>query len=200
MSDVLRGLAPQVEVKVGRALKKISRWLAYFGGFALTAAALMTVVSIIGRAMVWAGLGPVPGDFELVELACAVAVFSFLPWGQFHRGQVTVDVLVDVFPKRIKIFLGMLGDLALAVASSIIMWRLWLGLGERLPHGSDFMRGLLMLGDKPYYTETTFILRMPIWYGYALTMLGAFFFAVVCLYTVWRSFNWLIRGVEEVNL
>lgn len=188
------------EVRVGRILKRATRWLAYFGGIVLTASAIMTVISIAGRAMIKFGLGPIPGDFELVELSCAVAVFSFLPWGQFNRGQVTVDILVDTFPKRLRVFLGMVGDLALAVAASIIAWRLWLGLGERLPYGSDTLRSLLMLGDKPFYTETTFILRMPIWYGYALTMIGAAFFAIVCIYTVWRSLNWTIRGQEEVYL
>jgi len=200
LSDPHRGIAPVAEARVGRILKRATRWLAYFGGIVLTASAIMTVISIAGRAMIKFGLGPIPGDFELVELSCAVAVFSFLPWGQFNRGQVTVDILADAFPKRLRVFLGMVGDLALAVAASIIAWRLWLGLGERLPYGSDTLRSLLMLGDKPFYTETTFILRMPIWYGYALSMVGAAFFAVVCIYTVWRSLNWTIRGQEEVYL
>ena len=99
MSDSSKGIAPLAEVKLGCILKFVAKWLAYFGGFLLTAAAIMTVVSIAGRAMIWVGLGPVPGDFELVELTCAVAVFSFLPWSQINRGQVTVDVLVDTFPR-----------------------------------------------------------------------------------------------------
>ncbi len=196
MSEPLSGIAPNAEARLGRILKSIAKWLAYFGGFLLTAAAIMTVFSIAGRAMIWAGLGPVPGDFELVELTCAVAVFSFLPWSQINRGQVTVDILVDAFSPRVRAFLGMAGDVALTIASVVIAWRLWLGLGERLPMGSDTLRTLLMLGNKPYYTETTFILRMPVWYGYALSMVGAAFFAIVCFYTVWRSVNWTIRGHE----
>lgn len=197
MTDSLKGIAPHAEIRLGRALKPIARWLAYAGGVLLTAAAILTVMSIAGRSMIWAGLGPVPGDFELVELTCAVAVFSFLPWSQINRGQVTVDVLVDTFPPRMRTFLGMAGDFAMALAASVIAWRLWLGLGERIPMGSDTLRAILMLGDKPYYTETTFILRMPVWYGYALSMVGAAFFAIVCIYTVWRSINWTIRGHEE---
>ncbi len=194
----MNGIAPVAEARVGRVLKMLSKWLAYAGGVALSAAAVMTVVSITGRAMIWAGLGPIPGDFELVELATAVAVFSFLPWSQINRGQVTVDILVDTFPARPRIFLGMLGDLAMAVVSGVIAWRLWLGMGERMPFGSDTLRDLLALGDKPYYPETTFILRMPVWWGYALAMVGAAFFAVVCAYTVWRALNWTLRGREEV--
>lgn len=197
MSELTTGIAPNAEASVGRLLQTLSKWLAYFGGVVLTGLAVMTVASIIGRALIWAGFGPIQGDFELVELGCAVAVFSFLPWSQMNRQQVTVDILVDTFPPRIRTFLGMIGDLAMALASSVIAWRLWLGMGERIPFGSEAMRGLLMLGDRPFYSETTMILRMPVWYGYALSMVGAGFFAVVCFYTVWRALNWTIRGKEE---
>ena len=56
-----------------------SRLLAWFGGCMLSALALLSVVSISGRALSVAGLGPVPGDFELVEAGTALAVFCFLP-------------------------------------------------------------------------------------------------------------------------
>ena len=162
----------------------------------LTAAAIMTVVSIIGRKLIWAGLGPVPGDIELVELACVTAVFAFLPWGQINRGQVTVDVLVDRFSPRLRAFFGLLGDSAIAIAALIIVWRLWKGFGEKFPHGSDAMRALLAMGDRPFYTETTFILALPLWIGYAFAMIGATMFAIVSLYSVWRAINWTRRGQE----
>ena len=198
MTGSTKGLAPVAEAKVGSVLRTVSLWLAFAGGVLLTSAAIMTVISIIGRRFIWAGLGPVPGDIELVELACVIAVFAFLPWGQINRGQVTVDFLVDRFPARIRAFLGMLGDGALAVASIVIAWRLWKGFGEKFPFGSDTLRNQLALGDRPYYTETTFILELPLWIGYAFAMIGAIIFAIVCIYTVWRAFNWTLRGHEDV--
>jgi len=192
----MKPLAPVIEARVGRILQKLAKWLAYCGGIVLSAAALTTVISIIGRAAIPLGLGPVPGDFELVKMATVVAVFAFLPWSQIHRGQVTVDIVVDAFSPRLRAFLGMLGDLAMTLAAGVIAWRLWLGMGERIPFGSDTMRQILHLGSKPYYTETTFILHMPVWWGYALAMIGAGFFAVVCLYTFWRALNWTLSGQE----
>lgn len=194
------GIAPKAEAHTGQILKHMARWLAYAGGFVLTASAIMTVTSIIGRTFIWAGLSPVPGDFELVEIASVVAIFAFLPWGQINRGQVSVDILVDYFPSRLRAALGMLGDAALTLAATIIAWRLWLGFGERFPYGSDLIRDLFALGEKPFYVETTFILRMPVWVGYALSMIGASFFAVVCFYTLWRAINWTLRGQEDVIL
>ena len=58
----------------------LARLMAWFGAAVLTALAALTVASIAGRALSGFGLGPVPGDFELVEAGTALAVFAFLPW------------------------------------------------------------------------------------------------------------------------
>lgn len=197
MTYSIKEIAPLAETKIGDALRVVAGWMAFGGGVILTAAALMTVVSIIGRKLIWAGLGPVRGDIELVEIACVVAIFAFLPWGQINRGQVTVDILADRFPAPIHAFLGLLGDTALTIAAIVISWQLWKGFGDKFPFGSDTLRDFLALGDRPFYTETTFILKIPIWVGYGLSMIGAAFFALVCIYTVWRALNWTIRGHED---
>lgn len=171
------GLARDLEQRVGRILGELARYLAMAGGFVLAAIALMTVVSIIGRAFVFAGLRPIPGDFELVEAGIAVAVFSFMPWCQFNRGHVTVDILINRFNTRVRAAFGLAGNIALSIVALVVALRLWPGLREKFAYG-----------------ETTFILGMPVWYGYALAMVGAAFFAIVCVYTVWRSFNEVSAG------
>lgn len=182
---------------MGRIIERISRWLAYFGGTILAAVAGVTVASIIGRALLSFGLGPIKGDFELVEMGCAIAVFSFLPYAQLKRGHVTVDLFIDHLPDRAKAFLGLIGDMMLSLAAYIILWRLWLGFGEKFPYGSDAFRNAMGMGYKPFFAETTYELELPIWIPYALSLIGAFFFFVVALYTVWRSLNWVLKGREE---
>ena len=71
----------------------VSRGLAWFGALVLTALATISVLSIVGRAFAFAGLGPIRGDFELVEAGTALAVFCFLPWCHLRRGHATVDML-----------------------------------------------------------------------------------------------------------
>ena len=44
-----------------------AKWSAIVGGLVLCAITLMSVASITGRALIRVGLGPVPGDFEMVE-------------------------------------------------------------------------------------------------------------------------------------
>ena len=173
------GVAPHLEARVGRALGTACRILALAGGVVLTGIALMTVVSIIGRGFSFAGLGPVPGDFELVEAGCAIAVFAFLPWCQYRRGHVTVDIFISRLPVRAQASLAMIGNIALTAAAGLIAWRLWFGMLDKFSYG-----------------ETTMILGFKLGYAYAAAFPGAVFFALVCLYTVWRSLNEAIRRQE----
>lgn len=189
-------IAPATEARVGRVLEALARGLAYAGGLILVAIAIVTVLSIIGRALIFAGLGPIKGDFEMVEMGCAIAVFFFLPWCQLKRGHVTVDILVDRMPRRAHAGFGLIGDLCVLIAASVIAWRLYLGFGEKFPYGSDALRESLSMGYKPFFAETTYELELPIWIPYGLALVGALIFVLVSAYSVWRSLNWTLAGQE----
>ena len=173
------GLARRAESAVGVFLDRIARALAMIGGLILVGLALMTVASVLGRAFIFAGLSPIKGDYELVEMGCAIAIFCFLPLCQLRRGHVTVDVFVNAFPVRARLFLTLLGNVALFLAAGLIAWRLWLGTIDKLSYG-----------------EETYELGLSLGYGYSAAMVGAVTFAVVAAYTVWRSINELIAGEE----
>jgi TRAP-type C4-dicarboxylate transport system permease small subunit len=191
-------LAKQAEEAVGRWLARLTRNVAYGGGMILAMMAILTVVSVIGRRFTGIGLGPIKGDFELVEAGCAIAIFAFLPFAQMKRAHVTVDIFVSVFSERIQCFLGFLGDVLIAVASFVIFWRFSLGFGEKLPYGSQGVRDFFGFGAKPFFPETTYELELPIWIPYGMALFGATLFMVVSLYSVWRSLNWTIEGREQV--
>lgn len=192
-------IAPAAQAATGRVLTRIARALAYFGGVILAGIALMTVASITGRALVWAGLGPITGDFELVEAGCAIAVFAFLPWCQLNRGHVTVDIFVQNLPSRVFAILGFIGDILVALAAIVIGWRFYLGFGEKYPYGSETFREVMGMGSKPFFPETTYELELPVWISYGLALIGAIFFVVVSLYCVWRSLNWVLQGHEDLS-
>ncbi len=172
-----QGIAPAAEVVVGRVVEGLARGLAIAGGLVLVALAVMAVVSITGRAFSKLGLGPVPGDFELIEAGCGVAVFAFLPWCQFRRGHVTVDVLEPYLPARLWAALAVIGNVAMTAVAAIVAWQLWFGFLDKLAYG-----------------ETSMILRMPVWWGYAAGWFAALVFVLTCVYTVWRSLNEAITG------
>jgi TRAP-type C4-dicarboxylate transport system permease small subunit len=176
------GIAPAAEAAVGRVVGALARLLAIAGGLVLVALAVMAVVSITGRAFAKLGLGPVPGDFELIEAGCGVAVFAFLPWCQFHRGHVTVDFLASSLPARLWAGLAVIGNVAMSIVAVIVTWQLWLGFLDKLAYG-----------------ETSMILRMPVWWGYAAASAAALVFVLTCVYTVWRSVNETITGAGDAG-
>ena len=156
--------------RIDRTVERIAFWTAMLGGAALIAVLTLTVISIVGRGLIFAGLGPIPGDFELVEAGTAFAVLAFLPLCQFHRGHVTVDLFLSRAGRRPNAMIDVISNILMTGAAAVITWRLYLG----------------ML-DKKSYSETTFILQFPIWWSYAASLLGAGVFTLVCAYTVVRS-------------
>jgi TRAP-type C4-dicarboxylate transport system permease small subunit len=135
---------------------RMSRWTALLGGLILVALMLMVVASVAGRAMIGIGLGPIPGDFELVEVGVGIAVFSFLPWCYLKGGHATVDLLHMHMPRWLQKTVDTVSDLLMLAAWLVMTWMLWEGLVE-----------------KKEYMETTFILQMPMWWVYAFCFAGA---------------------------
>jgi TRAP-type C4-dicarboxylate transport system permease small subunit len=143
-----------------------SRLLAWFGGVVLTVLAAMSVFSIAGRALSFAGLGPVPGDFELVEAGTALAVFCFLPWCHLKRGHADVAMLWNAYPKPMRRFLEAFIELLTLVIWILLVWRMGVSMLEYRANG-----------------EVSFILQMPVWWGYAASFLPGLF---GCLVYAWR--------------
>lgn len=188
------GIAVNSEKRVERFANQLSKGLVFFGGAVLTALAFMTVLSTIGRAFVGLqiGLGPIPGDFELVEAGTAVSVFCFMSWCQLNQGHVTVDIFTNQFGQRANALLILIGNSLIFIVAFVIAWRLWMGFGEQVTWFSQPIRDLIGFGYKPFTNNTTYILGMPFWYGYLLSFIGAFCFALISAFTVWRSLNDLL--------
>ena len=76
-------------------------------GCCCSASPLWWSLSVLGRwlsgmplaAQVPRRLGPINGDFELVQMATAIAVFSFLPYCQARRGNIVVDTFTSWLPR-----------------------------------------------------------------------------------------------------
>ena len=92
----------------GRILNLTSRCFAIFGGFVLLTAALISIFSIFGRVVFSL---PILGDFELVEIACAVAIGSFLPLCHLKNGNVIVDFITANLSKKKLNFLDVVSSL-----------------------------------------------------------------------------------------
>lgn len=150
---------------VGRTLLILARALSWFGGCVLIAMLGLSVISVVGRKFFDS---PVQGDFELVQLGCAVCVACFLPWCQIEKGHVIVDFFTMRASPRTQAWLDSLGALLLGACAALIAWRLALGT-------------LSVWSNQ----ETTMILGAPVWLGYAPLVPAFALLAATGFYSAW---------------
>lgn len=129
------------------ALEGLARAFALAGGALLVVITGMSVVSIVGRAVLGT---PVPGDFELVQVGCGAAIAAFLPYCQLRRGNIIVDFFTTRASRRVQAGLDALGALLLAVVMAVLAWRAAAGMLTVRAAG-----------------EITMIVGFPVWLGYA---------------------------------
>lgn len=158
---------------VGRILFLCSYILVLIGGFTMAALVVMTVVSVLGRYFL---SSPIFGDFELVEIGTAIAVFLFLPYCHLMRGNVVVDLFLSWAPKRVQTFFDALSGLLLAALAGGFGWRMALGSQDMLK-----------------YNDVSYILALPTWPMYAIAAPALVLLSICGLYTAVRDFKALSR-------
>ena len=175
-----------------------ARLMAICGGLVLTVLIVLICISVIGRSLngllhgwigavmpdlsAWAldlGVGPINGDFELVEAGVAFAIFAFLPLCQISAGHASVDIFTAKLPTRINRLLQLAIDVIFAVVLIAIAYQLY--------------NGML---SKQRYGDTTFLLQFPIWWAYAASLSGSILTAVISFYVAGIRALELMRGED----
>lgn len=150
-------------------MRSLAQAMALLGGAVLLGLVVMTCLSILGRELgalfPASGLGPVTGDFELVEAGMAFVLFAFLPLAQIDRAHATVDVFAARFPPRLQ--RGLAAAIELVFAAALVLIAVQLFAGTVSKHDSG---------------QTTFLLQLPVWWAYAVSVAGAALAAVMALY------------------
>lgn len=172
--------SPPLPPRLTAAVGGLAWALAILGGVVLIALVAVTDASIIGRLLIPIGLAPIPGDFEIVEAGTAFAILSFLPLCQFRRGHASVDVFTNRLPSPVLRTIGVIVDVAFAVVISLIVWRMYSGLGDKLRNG-----------------QTTFILQLPVWWTYAGGLAGGIAWLMVSYYCLIESIAALVLGRDR---
>ncbi|MEI7531346.1 MAG: TRAP transporter small permease [Betaproteobacteria bacterium] len=135
---------------------------ASIGGIFLVGLALMTLVSVIGRAFF---SSPLQGDIELVQLGCAVCIACFLPYTQFKKANIIVDFFTTKCSKRSQTIMDAVGTFLLGVCFFVLAWRLSVG-------------GLINKENG----ETSMLMAIPIWVPYFLMVPGFTLTSVVSFF------------------
>ncbi|MEJ2589426.1 MAG: TRAP transporter small permease [Deltaproteobacteria bacterium] len=84
---------------VSDKLGRISTALAYVGAFSLFGMMCLTTADVGGRYLFNA---PILGAFELTEFLILILIFSFLAYTQSKKAHVSVNLLVMLFPKKLR--------------------------------------------------------------------------------------------------
>jgi len=182
-----------MHVYIGR----LARVFALLGGTVLTILIVQTCLSIIGRSLnsvlhsdlmqsalpgiatslLATGVGPINGDFELVEAGMAFVIFAFIPLCQLEGGHASVDIFANRLPQRVQAFLRTVIEAVFASILVLIAWQLLQGMLSKQSSG-----------------QTTFLLQFPVWWAYALSLTGAIAAAVVAVYVAAMRLVELITG------
>jgi TRAP-type C4-dicarboxylate transport system permease small subunit len=158
--------APRKLPRAPALLETTAKSLALAGGAVALAVAGVVVASILGR---WLFSAPIPGDFEVVQIGTAIAVFAFLPFCQAVRGNIVVETFTVRLPARLRRRADAISDGIYAAAMALVAACLTRGTLDTFSSG-----------------EVSMVLRIPVWPGIAFGALCSAFVAIVSLATAYR--------------
>lgn len=168
-----------------RGMHGLAYGLAMLGGLVLACVILLICASIFGRTATsilysdlvqgaapglatWAlssGIGPVKGDYELLEAAMPFTIFAFLAYCQISAGHATVDIFTDKLRGRTRRVLAMIIEAVFAAVLVLVAVQMFDGMNTMMRRRS-----------------LTFILQFPLWWAYAVAMVPAAIVAVIAVY------------------
>lgn len=162
--DASGGGMSDIQSVATRVMGTVTRGLALVGGAFLVVATVITVVSVIGR---YAFGMPVPGDYELVEITCAVGVFLFFPYTHAVNGNIAAEFFTSGLSERQRRFLDIGNDVVFTLVAILLTWRLAAGLVDKFDTGAS-----------------TVLIGIPLWWAYSVAVLSMFLLVIVCLIRV----------------
>ena len=137
----------------------------------------MSASSIVGRTLF---SKPITGDFELVQLACAVCVAAFLPYAQLQHSNIIVDFFTVNASHKTRARLDAFGAVLMALVTALVGWRTAVGATVVYANG-----------------ETSMLMGVPIWISYAMMAPGFMLTAVVSLHAAWEYWRDSAKDVVD---
>ncbi|WP_316857832.1 TRAP transporter small permease subunit [uncultured Cohaesibacter sp.] len=180
-----------------KAMERIARLMAVVGGLVLVALILLTCLSVVGRSLntighsaaleaisqglanllLGTGVGPINGDFELVEAGIAFVIFAFLPVCQIYSSHATVDVFTSLLSNKTNRYIKAFWEVLFCLLMLLITWRLFVGMENKMEYG-----------------ETTYLLQFPVWWAYAASFAAAVLASIVSVYCAVARLAELVSG------
>lgn len=120
----------------GPRIGGVARLLALTGGAMLIGISALVTTSVALRTVTGAGID---GDFEIVQLAAAIAAFCLFPLCLSVRGNIVVDTFTTRLPKRVCDALDALWDVSFGLIAVILSWRMVIGAMDQFTNNTTLM-------------------------------------------------------------
>lgn len=167
-------LTPVAETTAGdRAIGRLAKICAGFGGFTLAVMMLLVVAEVLLRTLF---RFPIPGTIEMVEMMLVIVLFSGMAAMELNQGHVRVTILTDKFAPMIRRGTLAMADLAAFGAVLIIAW-------QSLIHAQ-------FLASSGYQSG---MLKIPLWPFSGATSVFTLIFALAILKNLWAAIGELAR-------
>ncbi len=150
-------------------LGRIARAFAWLGGASALAVAVMTITSVVLRAIT---SKPIPGDLEITQMGIAIALSLCIPWCQLRGANIIVDFFTQRLATRTHRLLDGVGCVLIALMYAVLAWR--------TSAGAWSVRAA---------NETTMIIELPMWWAYAFLAPGLALAAVIALVQAMNHFT-----------
>lgn len=151
-------------------MRRLTTLVALAGGAVVFAIAGLVTASVVMR---WFTGLPISGDFELVQMGAALAVFCFLPFCQLERANIVVDTFTSRLSDRPRAMIDAMWDGLYVVAMGVIGYAMLPGIVAAWKSG-----------------EETMVSRVPLWPALAISTALLLFLAFVAAWTarrLWRG-------------
>lgn len=161
---------------IDKVILLIANFLSFTGGVVLLIMVLINISSIFGRVVFGT---PLVGDFELIEVGCAVSIFMFLPICKLKNGNIIVDTFTLKLSKKKLMLMDLIGDTIFGLIAIFFSYRMIYGL-------LDMIR----------YKEETMLLEIPMWIPFGPAIFSLFFLSVICFLSALHKFS-ILANVRE---
>lgn len=100
-------------------ISSLNAWLAKLGGYVLLGMMLLTTSDVIGRYIFNA---PITGAYEVTEVMMVTLIFLFIGYTQAEKSHISIDLVVRVLPKKLRVTIDILTHLLSLFIIILIAW------------------------------------------------------------------------------
>jgi TRAP-type C4-dicarboxylate transport system permease small subunit len=155
----------KIVTAIEKVVHPLSRLFNYSGFGFLFLLMLLVVAHVIGRYVL---VFPIPGSVELIEFLMVLVVFLGLAECAVRRGNVSVNLFVDLMPKNAQVMIDAFTCLLSIAIVSLITWQS--AVQVKILWQSGHVSGVLHIPHYPFA-----IVMVLGWAAFDLVLIGHFF-------------------------